>query len=98
MTIFTFGEMISSPTSSAYLARIAPEQMRGRYMGTLSLAWSGAGILGPQLGFHLFSVNPTLVWFTCGFLGLVAAAVMLRVQPNAKDSIHRPSSPDVSTF
>ena len=98
MTIFTFGEMISSPTSSAYLARIAPEQMRGRYMGTLSLAWSGAGILGPQLGFHLFSVNPTLVWFTCGFLGLVAAAVMLRVPPNAKDSSHRTSSPDVSTF
>ena len=78
MTIFTVGEMISSPTASAYLARIAPEQMRGRYMGALALAWNSAGIVGPQLGFRLFAAEPLSLWLVCGLLGLVGAAVILR--------------------
>ena len=78
MTIFTFGEMISAPTASAYLARIAPERMRGRYMGVLALAWNGAGIIGPQIGFRLFAIDPVLVWLACGLLGLLAAGVILR--------------------
>jgi len=78
MTIFTFGEMISAPTASTYLARIAPERMRGRYMGVLALAWNGAGIIGPQIGFRLFAIDPVLVWLACGLLGLLAAGVILR--------------------
>ena len=78
MTVFTFGEMISQPTASAYIARLAPERMRGRYMGVLGLAWNGAGILGPQLGFRLFAIDPMLVWLVCGLLGLLAAGVILR--------------------
>jgi MFS family permease len=80
MTIFTFGEMISSPTANAYVARLAPEQVRGRYMGVLALAWNGAAIIGPQIGFRLFAVNPLLVWTSCGLLGLLAAAMILRAR------------------
>jgi MFS family permease len=78
MTIFTIGEMISSPTASAYLARIAPEQMRGRYMGALALAWNAAGIFGPQLGFRLYAIDPLLLWLGYGLLGLVGAWAILR--------------------
>ena len=78
MTVFTIGEMISQPTASAHLSRLAPERMRGRYMGVFALAWNGAGILGPQLGFRLFAIEPMLVWFVCGLLGLAAAGVILR--------------------
>jgi MFS family permease len=78
MTIFTFGEMISAPTTSALVARRAPERLRGRYMGTLGLAWNGAAILGPSLGFRLFALDPHWVWFGCAVLGLLAAATTLR--------------------
>jgi len=78
MTVFTIGEMISQPTASAYIARLAPERMRGRYMGVLALAWNGAGIVGPQLGFRLFAIDPLLMWLSCGMLGLAAAVVILR--------------------
>ena len=78
MTIFTIGEMISSPTANAYLARIAPEQMRGRYMGALALAWNAAGIVGPQLGLRLFALDPLLLWLGYGLLGLVGAWAILR--------------------
>jgi len=77
MTIFTVGEMISAPTTSAFVARLAPERLRGRYMGTLALAWNGAGMAGPHFGFGLFALDPRLVWFGCAVLGLAAAAITL---------------------
>ena len=33
MTVFTVGEMISAPMTGAYVAKLAPERLRGRYMG-----------------------------------------------------------------
>ena len=78
MTIFTLGEMISSPVSSAYVAHLAPASMRGRYMGTLALAWSSASMIGPPVGMQLFSASPLLLWLSCGVLGLIGAAILLR--------------------
>ena len=83
MTVFTIGEMIGQPTAGAYIARHAPEQMRGRYMGVLGLSWNGASILGPQLGFRLLAIDPLLVWLVCGLLGLIAAVVILRAGQGA---------------
>ena len=77
MTIFTVGEMISAPTTSAYVARLAPERLRGRYMGTLALAWNGAAMAGPHFGFGLFALDPRFLWFGCAALGLAAAAITL---------------------
>ena len=78
MTVFSVGEMISSPMTSAYVARLAPERMRGRYMGALALAWNASGIFGPPIGFRLFALDPRLVWFGCGLLGLAAASAIWR--------------------
>jgi MFS family permease len=78
MTIFTIGEMISAPTTNAFVARLAPDHLRGRYMGALGLAWNCAGILGPPLGFRLFALDPRLVWFGCATLGILAAATTVR--------------------
>ena len=65
MTIFTLGEMISAPMTSAFVARLSPERLRGRYMGFLSLAWNSSSIVGPQFGFRLFAHDPRYVWFGC---------------------------------
>lgn len=84
MTIFTIGEMVCVPVSSAYVSRLAPEAMRGRYMGALALSWSGASIAGPVLGSVLFQRDPLLVWISCGLLGLSGAAVMLRARASVE--------------
>lgn len=83
MTIFTLGEMISVPTSSAFVAALAPERLRGRYMGVLGLAWNGSAIVGPQIGFALFARDPNYVWLACLALGLTGAVVMLRCREAA---------------
>jgi MFS family permease len=77
MTIFTLGEMISAPTTSAFVAHLAPERVRGRYMGALALAWNASAIAGPQLGFRLFALDPRFVWFGSAVLGLTAATVTI---------------------
>lgn len=78
MTLFTLGEMLASPLMSAALANLAPEKMRGRYLGALSATWSLGTFIGPQVGFAIYGMNPRLLWFGCAALGLTAAVVQWR--------------------
>jgi MFS family permease len=74
--IFTFGEMISMPVASAYVADLAPADQRGLYMGTYGLVWSVASIVGPSVGLWLFSINHLILWAITGVLGFTAAAII----------------------
>jgi MFS family permease len=76
MIIFTFGEMCSMPTSSAYVADLAPIHLRGRYMGVMGFTWSLALICGPALGMNLLNFSPTVLWISCGALGILAALII----------------------
>lgn len=76
MLVFTLGEMIAMPTSTAYLADLAPQHMRGRYMGVSGVTWALALITGPACGLKLFATSPTVYWLACAALGLFAAAVI----------------------
>ena len=77
MTIFTFGEMMAMPVSSAYIADLSPDHMRGRYMGMFGFTWALALMCGPALGIALYGQSPMLLWLSCGGLGLVAAFIIL---------------------
>jgi MFS family permease len=76
VVIFTLGEMVSMPVSSAYVADLAPARLRGRYMGVYSLTWSAALIFAPQMGLRLFGLGPAALWLTCGALAALAAAII----------------------
>lgn len=73
---FTFGEMISLPISNSYMAELAPDEMRGRFMGLLGVSWSTAMMVGPSTGLALYKFSPPLLWVSCLTLGLLAAAAM----------------------
>ena len=76
MIVFTLGEMITMPMASAYIANLAPADMRGRYLGVSSLTWSLALIVGPGLGMNLFTYSPNLYWLSCAIMSVVAAGIM----------------------
>jgi MFS family permease len=76
MIILTIGEMITMPTGAAYLAELAPPDMRGRYMGVAGLTWAIALIIGPISGMKLFEVAPTAYWIVSGAMGIFAAVVI----------------------
>ena len=76
MTIFTFGEMTAMPVAGAYVADLAPINMRGRYAGVNGLMWALAMVFGPSLGVLLFQASPRGLWLTCGVFGLLAAMIV----------------------
>ncbi len=75
VTVWTIGEMLGSPTGQAYLAAIAPPDLRGRYAGGLGLAWSLAFCAGPILGSNALELGHGAIWIGSAALGVIAAAL-----------------------
>lgn len=81
MIIITIGEMIIVPTGSAYVANIAPEHMRGRYMGIYSLTWSLSIGIGPLLGGIMSdNVGPSATWIGGFVFGLTSMAMFFVIE------------------
>ena len=76
--IITAGEMIFFPTQQAIVARLAPEDMRGRYLAAAGLGFSLPNIIGPSLGGLLLDrADPNLLWYLGSLLCLVGVVAYL---------------------
>jgi MFS family permease len=90
----TIGELILMPTSSTYVADLAPPDMRGRYMSIAGLTWSAAAGIAPVLGGYLNDhLAPVAIWyggFVIGILGTLGFYILSRkpvgIQPNISPS------------
>jgi len=72
MIILTIGELIWAPTSIAFVAKVAPIDMRGRYMGVYGVAGSIAWGIGPiTSGYFYDNIAPVSVWHLALVLGMV---------------------------
>lgn len=76
VVIWTFGEMVYSPVGSAYIADIAPVELRGRYQAAYAFTYSLGLMLAPVGGTLLYSVRPSALWLTCLVLCFVAAGLL----------------------
>lgn len=84
VVIWTFGEMILLPGSSAYAAEIAPPGRRGEYMGLYTMSFSIAFSTGPFLGAELLQRwGPHGLWGAAFVSGCISALMMSRI--GAKD-------------
>ncbi len=78
MVIFTFGEMVIVPTSTAITADLATPDLRGRYMGMLGLTWSVGFGVGPILGGLITDyIAPRALWSLTALAGIAAALILL---------------------
>jgi MFS family permease len=59
MVVFTIGEMSAFSRQQAYSASLAPEDMRGRYVGFLSFAWCAGNTASSALGMPLYDHHAT---------------------------------------
>ena len=70
VVIWTFGEMILLPASSAFVSDIAPSKQAGAYMGLYTMGFSVAVAIGPWLGTQILEhYGSDAVWigtFVCG--------------------------------
>jgi len=74
--LFTLGEMVAIPVTSAFVANLAPAHLRGRYMGVFGLNWALALIIAPGLGLKLLAQNPAVLWLGCGAFAIVGAIII----------------------
>lgn len=78
MVILTAGELIMEPTSSAFIADIAPPAMRGRYMSLYGLTFNVAQGISPALSGALNDrFGPNTMWLYSGGMGFISAVVFL---------------------
>jgi predicted MFS family arabinose efflux permease len=82
VVIWTFGEMITFPVGTAYLADLAPRGRMGEYMGAYSSTFSLSVIIGPWAGTAaLDRFGGLATWTGILLCGLLAAAVTALTHP-----------------
>ncbi len=81
----TVGEMILVPTTTTFTSKLAPPDLRARYMSLYTFTWTIGTGLGPLLaGFAGDLFTPRAMWYTAGLAGFASFLIFL--------SIHRSKS------
>lgn len=84
VVIWTFGEMILFPASSAYVAEVSPVSKRGEYMGIFAMSFGVGTTLGPVFGTNTLEIfGASTLWLSCLFLGFISAIMMLKIKQKA---------------
>jgi MFS family permease len=74
VVIWTFGEMILLPASSAYVSDLAPREQAGAYMGLYTMGFSVAVAIGPWLGTQILErYGADAVWIGTLICGCITA-------------------------
>ena len=78
MVVMTIGELILVPTSSTYVANMAPANKRGRYMSIYGLSWSISTGIGSLIGGTLNDViGPQAIWYGGAIIGFFGVLTFL---------------------
>ncbi|MGC5344782.1 MDR family MFS transporter [Streptomyces sp. DT171] len=75
--VWTVGEMIGTPTASAWPGRVAPAHLRGRYIAASAFPMQIGYAIGPVIGIAAWQASDASVWWLCGVLTAVAVVVTL---------------------
>ncbi|MDH4208459.1 MAG: MFS transporter [Anaerolineae bacterium] len=80
MVIVTIGELIFAPSSVALVAELAPETMRGRYMGIFGMSFGLTFGVAPAIGGLINDhIGPVFVWRIMAIVALLSAVAFLTV-------------------
>jgi MFS family permease len=89
MIVLTIGELIWAPTSVAFVAKVAPIDMRGRYMGAYGVVGGIAWGIGPILsGYFYDNLAPVSIWYLAvlqGIAGTLAFTLIGRVRSASRE-------------
>lgn len=93
MVIVTIGELMVAPTGLALTARLAPADMRARYMGVYSITYTLAAGIAPVIGGQLNDrIGPDAIWYGGLLLGVGAALGFFLLQRAGLLPDHQPAA------
>jgi MFS family permease len=78
MAFFTLGEMLTLPRQATLVVELSPPDMRARFSGFTGFAWVLGNMSGALIGINLHAWNPVVMWCSCGVIGLLATAIIVR--------------------
>jgi len=82
IAILSLGETLLSPVASTEVADLAPEVVRGRYMGVWTVVWNGGAALGPAFGgWAMDTVGGREAFVVLLVVGLAGAVWFLALAP-----------------
>ncbi len=78
MVILTIGELVLIPTTTTFVANLAPADMRGRYMSIYNLSSGTAMGTGPVIGGYLSDTfGPRSTWIGGFVIGIISPVLYL---------------------
>jgi MFS family permease len=90
MLVITVGEMVVMPTAQALVAKMAPEDMRGRYMAIWGFGWSIPSAVGPLLaGLVMDNADPRWAWYAAGLLCLIGSGSFVLLRRRAEQATEK---------
>ncbi|MET7480003.1 MFS transporter [Streptomyces sp. NPDC005648] len=90
--VWTSGEMIGTPTASAWPGRVAPEHLRGRYIAAAAFPMQIGYAIGPVLGVAVWQASSSAVWWLSGLLTVGAVAATLVGMGERPPTDHDPAT------
>lgn len=84
VAVWSCGEIFPATVTGAIIARLAPEELRGRYSGLYSLAVASGWLTSSLGGTQLLSVSPLVLWGSCAVLSAASAYGVLRLAPSLR--------------
>jgi len=101
VVIWTLGEMLQFPTLNALVTDLAPPAIRARYIGTFTLSFSMAHVIGAPLGGEVLArLGPAALWggaFAVAATGtLLFAAIAAPMRARSGRSSDRTGHEDVT--
>ncbi len=95
--IWTLGEMLHAPSTSALVADLSPAALRGRYQGVSSLSWSAGAALAPiGGGFVQEHAGDATLWLGCFGLAVLVAVGQLLSGPARERRVARLSATEAA--
>lgn len=75
--LWTAAEIVAGPTMFAYPGLVAPEHLRGRYIGAMQVMFSLGAVIGPAAGVALYHLIGDRVWALSGAVCVLALTLAL---------------------
>ncbi|MGF0175834.1 MFS transporter [Streptomyces sp. Marseille-Q5077] len=83
MVLYTVAEILGSPPTSELSVVMAPEHLRGRYLGVYQMSWSVGGALAPALLTALLDGGAALPWAFLTAISVLAVPLVLGLDRRA---------------
>ncbi|MFC0435366.1 MFS transporter [Kutzneria buriramensis] len=77
MVLYTVAEILSSPPTSELSVVLAPEHLRGRYLGVYQMSWSVGSAVSPALLTALLAAGPALPWVFLAAINVLSVPLVL---------------------